>query len=212
VAAIHAAGAKAVCYVDVGSLESGRSDYSQFPSSVVGPVVQGWPGENWLVVTAANQSTILPLMRARFTNWCKAKGFDGIEPDNLDAWSNGVSVSEADNVSYDLAIAGLAHGLSLSVGVKNLLPSVSSSEASTILSTFDWVLAEQCYEYGECSAYAPFASAGKAVWDVEYNTSPNCTAAAQAHINAQLRDLNLAGPHASGYTYTPCIPDSQSVW
>ena len=212
VAAIHAAGAKAVCYVDVGSLEPGRSDDSQFPSSVVGPAVKGWPGENWLVVTAANQSTILPLMKARFTTWCQAKGFDGIEPDNLDAWSNGVSVSEADNIGYDVAIAGLAHGLSLSIGVKNLLPSVTSSEASTILSTFDWVLAEQCYEYGECSAYAPFASAGKAVWDVEYNTSPNCAAAAQSHINAQLRDLNLAGPHASGYTYTPCIPDSQSVW
>ena len=37
VAAIHAAGAIAVCYVDVGTLEKGRSDYSQFPSSVVGP-------------------------------------------------------------------------------------------------------------------------------------------------------------------------------
>ena len=51
VAAIHAAGAIAVCYVDVGTLEKGRSDYSQFPSSVVGPVVPGWPGENWLLVT-----------------------------------------------------------------------------------------------------------------------------------------------------------------
>ena len=24
--------------------------------------------------------------------------------------------------------------------------------------------------------------------------------------------LSLAGPHASGYLYTPCIPDSQSTW
>ncbi len=68
VAAIHAAGAIAVCYVDVGSLEQGRSDYAQFPASVIGPPVVGWPGENWLLVTAANQSTILPLMKARFVN------------------------------------------------------------------------------------------------------------------------------------------------
>jgi hypothetical protein len=210
--AIHAAGAYAVCYVDVGTLENGRSDYNQFPSSVVGPPVQGWPGENWLVVTAANQATILPLMKARLTNWCQAKGFDAVEPDNLDAWSNGVSVSETDNVNYDLAIAGLAHGLSMSIGVKNLMPSASSGEASMLLSTFDWALSEQCYEYSECDKYAPFASAGKAVWDVEYNKAPDCTAAAQSHINAQTRDLNLAGPNASGYKYTPCIPDSQTTW
>ena len=35
VAAIHAAGAIAICYVDVGTLEMGRSDYSQFPASVI---------------------------------------------------------------------------------------------------------------------------------------------------------------------------------
>lgn len=212
VAAIHAAGAIAVCYVDVGSLEMGRSDYSQFPSSVVGPGVQGWAGENWLMVTAANQSVILPLMKARLMNWCHAKGFDAVEPDNLDAFNNNVSVTETDNVNYDLAIAGLAHGMSMSIGVKNLLPAVTSSEASTILSTFNWVLAEQCYEYSECSSYTPFVSAGKAVWDVEYGRSPDCASAAQSHINAQERDLSLAGPHASGYLYTPCIPDSQSTW
>ena len=38
VAAIHAAGAIAVCYVDVGTLETGRPDYSSFPTSVVGAV------------------------------------------------------------------------------------------------------------------------------------------------------------------------------
>ena len=88
VAAIHAAGAIAVCYVDVGTLEQGRPDYAEFPASVIGPAVQGWPGENWLLVTAANQSIILPLMKARFENWCQAKGFDAIEPDNLDGWTN----------------------------------------------------------------------------------------------------------------------------
>jgi hypothetical protein len=212
VMAIHAAGAKAVCYVDVGTLETGRSDYSQFPSSVVGPPVAGWPGENWLVVTAANQNVILPLMKARFTSWCQSKGFDAIEPDNLDAWSNMVSVTEADNVAYDIAIADLAHGMSMSIGLKNMLTSASSSNVPKILSTFDWALVEQCYEFSECAPYGGFISAGKAVWDVEYNASPDCTGAGQMHLNAQLRDLNLAGPSASGYKYTPCIPDSQATW
>jgi hypothetical protein len=210
--AIHAAGAKAVCYVDVGTIEKGRADYSQYPSSVVGPAVAGWPGENWFLVTAANQKIILPLMKARLANWCQSKGFDGVEPDNLDAWTNISGVSEADNVSYDLAIAGLGHAMSLSVGLKNMLTSASSSNVPSILSTFDWALVEQCYEYSECMPYGQFISAGKAVWDVEYNNSPNCTQASQMHLNAQLRDLDLAGPGASGYKYTPCIPDSQSTW
>jgi hypothetical protein len=212
VAAIHAAGAKAICYVDVGSLEKGRSDYSQFPASVVGPGVAGWPGENWFLVTAANQSVILPLMKARMVSWCQSKGFDGVEPDNLDAWTNIQGVTEADNIAYDLAIAGLAHGLSLSIGLKNTLPSASAADATKLVSTFDWSLVEQCYEYSECGTFGAFVTAGKAVWDVEYNVAPNCAAAKTAEINAQLRDLNLAGPHAAGYKYTPCVPDSQTVW
>jgi hypothetical protein len=212
VTAIHSAGAKAVCYVDVGSLETGRSDYAQFPKSVVGPGVAGWPGENWLLVTAANQSVILPLMKARIASWCQAKGFDAVEPDNLDAWSNITGLTEADNLAYDVAIAALAHQASLSIGLKNTLPSASASNRPMLASAFDWSLVEQCYEYTECGVYGAFVAAGKAVWDVEYNTPPTCAAAKTAEINAQLRDLNLAGPHAGGYVYTPCVPDSQSTW
>ena len=198
--------------MDVGTIEKGRADYSQYPSSVVGPAVAGWPGENWFLVTAANQKIILPLMKARLSSWCQSKGFDGVEPDNLDAWTNISGVSETDNVSYDEAIADLGHAMSLSVGLKNMLTSASASNVPGILSKFDWALVEQCYEYSECTPYGQFISAGKAVWDVEYNTSPSCTQASQMHLNAQLRDLDLAGPGASGYKYTPCIPDSQTTW
>jgi hypothetical protein len=201
--------------VDVGSLEKGRSDYAQFPAAVVGPVMQGWPNENWLLVTAANQSTILPLMKARFQSWCQAKGFDAIEPDNIDAFSNISQISQADNVAYDLAIAGLAHGLSLSIGMKNLLPSLDASYVAGAVAAFDWALVEQCYEYTECGAYTQaggFVPLGKAVFDVEYNVSPTCASADAAHMNAQKRDLNLTGPTGSGYVYSPCIPDSQATW
>ena len=121
VAAIHAAGAIAVCYVDVGTLEQGRPDYGLFPSSVIGPGVAGWPGENWLLLTPADQAILLPLMKARFENWCLAKGFDAIEPDNLDGWTNISNIGETDNLTYDLAIASLAHALPLSIGLKNLM-------------------------------------------------------------------------------------------
>jgi hypothetical protein len=96
--------------------------------------------------------------------------------------------------------------------LKNTLSDASASNQATMVSTFDWALVEQCYEYTECTPYAQFVSASKAVWDVEYNAALNCTQADAAHLNAQLRDLNLAGPHDGGYKYTPCIPDSQATW
>lgn len=215
VAAIHAAGAIAVCYVDVGTLEMGRSDYSQFPTSVIGPVVSGWPNENWLLVTAANQPVILPLMKARFDNWCKAKGFDAIEPDNLDGWTNISNITETDNLTYDMAISTLAHAVPLSIGLKNLATDLDSTQLPTFVAAFDWALNEQCYEYSECDAYTQsgsFIPANKAVFDVEYNVAPDCASADQAHMNAQETDLDLVGSTESGYSYTPCIPDSQSTW
>jgi Glycoside-hydrolase family GH114 len=215
VAAIHAAGAKAVCYVDVGTLEQGRPDYSDFPASVIGPAVAGWPGENWLLVTAANQSTILPLMKARFETWCLAKGFDGIEPDNLDGWTNISNVSEADNLAYDLAVADLAHALPLSIGLKNVMTDLDPSQYASFLPNFDWALNEQCYEYSECDTYTAagsFLPAGKAVFDVEYNVSPECAQADASQMNAQLTDLDLVGATDSGYEYTPCVLDSQTTW
>jgi hypothetical protein len=214
--AIHAAGAKAVCYVDVGTLESTRSDAAQFPKSVVGKGVDGYADESWLVVSAANQSMILPLMKARFQTWCMDKGFDAIEPDNLDAFDNGVNgVTQADNLAYDLAIADLAHALPLSIGLKNLATDLSGSELTKFVSTFQWALNEQCYEYSECDAYSAagsFLPAGKAVFDVEYDSTPTCSNANSIHMNAQKTDVALVGAKDNGYTYAPCIPDSQATW
>ena len=215
VAAIHAAGAIAVCYVDVGTLEKGRSDYGQFPASAIGPVVSGWPDENWLLVSPANQSSILPLMKARFDDWCKAKGFDAIEPDNLDGWTNTTEISQTDNLTYDRAIAQLAHAIPLSIGLKNLATDLTAGQLPDFVSAFDWALQEQCYEYSDCAVYSQtgsFIPSGRAVFDVEYNVAPDCTDANQARMNAQRSDLDLVGATTTGYVYQPCIPDSQTTW
>ena len=41
---IHAAGSKAICYIDVGTWENWRPDAGEFPNSVKGNK-NGWPGE-----------------------------------------------------------------------------------------------------------------------------------------------------------------------
>ena len=103
-------------------------------------------------------------MQARFQD-CKAKGFDGIEPDNIDGYSNstGFSLTSADQLAYNRALAEWAHGIGLSIGLKNDL-----DQASRLVGDFDWALNEQCYEFSECSSLKAFSQAGKAVWIAEY--------------------------------------------
>jgi hypothetical protein len=215
VAALHALGpnVKVVCYVDVGTHELDRSDSAQFPASVLGSAVAGSPGVTWLDVR--DQATLLPIMKARLSNWCKDKGFDGVEPDNLDGWTNdpGFPITEAQNVSYDLAIASTAHALGLSVGVKNLMASLSTANIPSVENGFDWALTEHCFEYGQCDSYTQsFAAKGKATWDVEYTGTPSCPQAAMVHLNAQLRDMDRVAPGGGGYIYDPCISESQTSW
>jgi hypothetical protein len=209
VASLHALGpdVKVICYVDVGTYENYRSDAASFPASVLG-ATNGWPGEQWLDVR--QQSVLLPIMKARFQNWCIAKGFDAIEPDNLDGWENttGFPLTQADGISYVTAIASLAHSLGLSIGLKNL-----PDQAANLEPTFDWALDEQCFQYAECSSYtSSFLAKGKAVWDIEYSTMPDCTTANTMMMNAEFRDLNLVGPSNAGYVYDTCVPDTQTTW
>jgi len=54
-------------------------------------------------------------------------------------------------------------------------------------------LDEQCFQYSECGALAPFVQAGKAVMVVEYNTAPAlfCQQANGLNFNALYKNLNL---------------------
>jgi hypothetical protein len=164
VAALHAQGRHVICYVDVGSWEPDRADAGKFPASVRGNKMDGWD-ENWLDIRQIG--VLEPLMAARFDT-CKAKGFDAIEPDNVDGYANstGFSLTAADQLAYNRTIAQLAHQRGLGVALKNDL-----DQTGALVSSFDFAINEQCAEYSECSALSPFVSAGKAVLQVEYNVA-----------------------------------------
>ena len=85
VESLHSQGRMAVCYISVGSWEDWRPDKDQFASSVLGSKYEGWPGERWLDIRQLN--ALAPIIQTRFDE-CKAKGFDGIEPDNIDGYLN----------------------------------------------------------------------------------------------------------------------------
>src|SRR2546422_8255512 len=132
VAAIHAAGAIAICYISGGTLENWRPDASSFPSSVAGNAVSGWPGEKWLDI---RQISILgPIMEKRM-DVCVTKGFDGIEVDNVDGYTNGSGfpLTYQDQLNYNKFLANAAHARGLSIGLKNDLGQVKD-----LLPYFDW--------------------------------------------------------------------------
>lgn len=189
VAALHAKGAKAICYIDVGTAENFRSDYSKFPASVLG-ASNGWPGERWLDIRQI--SLLSPIMTARM-DMCKAKGFDAVEPDNVDGYTNstGFPLTAADQIAYNTWIAGLAHARGMSVALKNDLDQIPQ-----LLPVFDFAIDEQCAQYNECSTLTPFIKAGKAVLHVEYNlpTSQFCPVTVPLGFSSMLKNLALDAP------------------
>jgi hypothetical protein len=195
VAKLHAAGQHVICYIDVGTWENWRPDANQFPKSVLGNP-NGWPGERWLDVRRL--SVLEPLMTARF-RMCAQKGFDAVEPDNIDGYQNnpGFPITAAQQLTYDDWVAGEAHALGLAVLQKN-----DPEQAAALESHFDGVLDEQCNQYAECAAFAPYLKAGKPVLNAEYKASlyPRfCTADRRLGIMGALYNLAL-----NGQTFRPC--------
>jgi hypothetical protein len=199
VAAFHARGQHMICYIDVGTAEDWRPDYSSFPSSVLGSS-NGWPGEVWLDVRQL--SVLEPIMAARF-QMCHEKGFDAVEPDNMDGYENstGFPISASDQLAYDEWIAQEVHSLGMAVLQKN-----DPDQAASLEPYFDGALDEQCNQYAECSEYESYLAAGKPVLNAEYEASlyPGfCAADDAAGIMGALYDTSL-----DGLTYKPCFGPS----
>jgi hypothetical protein len=151
-----------VCYVSAGSLEAWRPDARSFPAAVVGRPLVGWPGERWLDIRRLD--LLAPLLERRL-DLCRAKGFDGVEADNVDGYVNatGFALTARDQLRFNRFLARAAHARGLSIGLKNDL-----AQARLLEPSFDWALSEECFRYAECHLLAPFTRAGKAVIAVEY--------------------------------------------
>jgi hypothetical protein len=186
VAALHRKGRKVICYVSVGSSEDFRPDHGRFPAAVMG-ASNGWAGERWLDVRRLD--VLGPIMAARF-DLCRAKGFDGVEPDNVDGYANdtGFPLTAAHQLAFNRRIADLAHARGLAVGLKNDLDQIPA-----LVDHFDFAVNEQCFEYDECDALRPFVAAGKAVFHAEYERSPAqfCATSKRLRLSSLRKRLDL---------------------
>jgi hypothetical protein len=193
VARLQRAGRYVICYVNVGAWERWRPDAARFPRELLG-ADNGWPGERWLDIRRVD--VLAPIIEARIRA-CRRKGFDAVEPDNIDAYANrtGFPLTFRDQLAYNRRLAGIAHRLGLAVGLKNDLEQVGA-----LRRWFDFAVVEQCFELDECHKLRPFVRSGKPIFDVEYNVprSGFCSRANDLGINALSARPSLAGPG------TPC--------
>ena len=190
VADLHVQGHKVVCYISVGSWEDWRPDADQFPASLIGNDYEGWAGEKWLDIRQID--LLAPIMQARLDE-CQAKGFDGIEPDNIDSYTNdtGFPLTYEDQLNYNIWLANEAHDRGLSIGLKN-----DSGQVADLLPYFDWALTEDCFAEGWCEEMLPFVEAGKPIFAAEYTdtditTAVFCPEAQILEISAILKNRDL---------------------
>jgi hypothetical protein len=191
ITALKARGVKVICYFSGGSYEDWRSDAKDFPTSVLGKDMAGWPGEKWLDVRQV--SLLMPIMKKRM-ELAKSKGCDAVDPDNMDGYTNDTgwqgTITYAHQLAYNKAIADQAHALGLSVGLKNDLEQIKD-----LSDLYDFGINESCMDYNECDYLKGFTvDKNKAVFAIDYNgkSAATCTKAKSIKVDMvfKSRDLN----------------------
>ena len=185
---LHEMGRRVVCYVSAGSYERWRPDADDFPREVLGRALAGWPGERWLDIR--NLRALRPIIAAR-VRMCARKGFDGVDFDNVDGFTNdtGFPLTKRDQLRYLRFLARAAHARGLAAGLKNL-PRL----ARELEPRWQFAVNEQCFEYHECEEYRAFIEAGKPVFNVEYSLEVEdfCPKANEWGFTSQRKDRELS--------------------
>jgi len=160
---LHDLNIKVICYFSAGTYEPFRKE-SQDMLKVEGLVrgkMTDW-NENWLDIRL---DAIKPFMRERL-DIAKRKGCDGIEFDNIDAFTNVKwedKLTAKDQLKYNQWLAHEAHKRNLAAGLKNCLELARELEKD-----YDFAINEQCPDYDECKDYRPFFKNNKAVFAAFY--------------------------------------------
>lgn len=165
IASYKAAGKKVICYFSAGTSENWRPDFSSFTAQDQGADLPDWPGEKWLDLRSDN---VWNVQQKRIQMAAEA-GCDGIDPDNMDGYSNqnggGFSppLSQEDSVTFMQKMAGEAAKYGMAIGLKNALDIIPA-----VTDIVQFAVNEQCVANSECNTYDGFLNAGKPVFHIEY--------------------------------------------
>ncbi|KAH3945546.1 alpha-galactosidase [Parastagonospora nodorum] len=193
-ATLKASGKIVVCYFSAGTAEDWRDDYRDFAAADLGKVLPEWPNEKWIRTGSQSIRNIM----AKRIKLAADKGCDAIDPDNTDGYQNdnGLKLTSSDAINYMLWMQAEAKKYNMKIGLKNSLDIVSS-----LASTVDFAVNEQCAALGECRAYEQFLALNKPVFHIEYPTPLNaqaakgvsCTSVGVNGTSTILKNLQLDG-------------------
>lgn len=191
---LHGQGKKVLAYLSVGTVEDWRPDAHLFPASVVGNDYAGWEGEKWLDIR--NIAQLSPILSSRL-DMIKDKGFDAVEPDNIDGFEYpgpGFDLKKQDAQNFCIWLIEEAHKRGLSIGQKN-----AAELAPALVDGFDWMLTEDAFADDWQDEAKIYVSKGKAVFAVEYTDRMSeqsflnnvCPVAKTNNYSAILKDREL---------------------
>jgi hypothetical protein len=196
-----------ICYINGFQTQPGASWSSTLVLHTAGGSAVGdpdWPGEYLLdTSTATKRSGIADKLDPIVAN-CAKKGFQAVEFDNLDSYTrSGRLLTSSDNIAMAKLLVNSAHAHGLLAGQKN---TVELSQRLHDEAGFDFAVAEECLEYGECGGYK--AVYGTKTIEIEYSDNSlsltQVCASSQRMTSVVYRDRDLVAKGKSGYVYGSC--------
>jgi hypothetical protein len=156
----------------------------------------GWPGERILDTSTPERRKEIADIDGSWFAGCAEKGFQAVEPDNLDSWTRSTgSLSQNDNAALARLLISAAHRHRLAIAQKN---------TSELRVKFDFAIAEECQVYDECGDYTK--KYGRRVYEIEY-APKYFRRACQDHgrkISVLLRDRDVVASGKPGYRNETC--------
>ncbi|KAJ7281782.1 glycoside hydrolase family 114 protein [Mycena rebaudengoi] len=156
--------------------------------------------------TAANREALAKIVEP-WINTCVSKGFNAIEPDNLDTFDRyGAHLTKENNLAFARLLSDYAHSKGLAFAQKNTALLVN---ADKVAGGFDFAIAEECGNFKECSAYTSLY--GNFVLEIEYSDNENGQAVYDqackdlgSKIPITYRDRDVVPPTGKGYVNLHC--------
>jgi hypothetical protein len=202
-----------VCYVNAFQTQAERDHWwrAHHPALLLrtadGHVVEdpGWPGELVLDVGTAHKRAALARIEGRWIKGCARKGFQAVEPDNLDSYSRSHHLlTLRDDLRFAKLLVTRAHADDLAIAQKN---TAELHHRGRRVAGFDFAIAEECQVYSECASYT--RAYGRHVIEVEYTDNGRwyyrrACAARGNRISVILRDRDVLPRGHTGYVYRAC--------
>ncbi|MGW2373466.1 endo alpha-1,4 polygalactosaminidase [Kitasatospora sp. NPDC001683] len=197
-----------VCYINAFQSQPGAEGWwqSNHPDLLLrdadgGLVIDKEWNEPLLDISTDGKRAELAEIEYGWIDGCAGKGFQAVEPDNLDSYGRSSGLLDPSHaVAFATLLAQRSHADGLAIGQKNTAELLDRRQEIG----FDFAVSEQCGATGECGQYA--SAYGGRVLDIEYGETSFAKACDgwRSTMSVVRRDRDLTAPGDSKYVYRQC--------